>query len=282
MGKYIADAVKSIKETGYPEKEIIIVNDGSNEQESLISLDGYRKEEGIIVIDTKNFGLAKARNTGASAATGQYLAFLDADDMVEASYYEKAIAVLERYENIHFIGCWVQYFEGSDRVWPAFAPEPPEILYHNTINSSSLVYKRESFLSAGQNDAKMPFQGWEDYESVIAMNSKRFHGAVLPEPLFKYRVRPHSMVRNLTKTKKTLLCQYISEKHQLLYNHYSVDILNLTNANGPGSSIDNPTLDYHLADNLPLKGKVALKIIAIIKRNKYVKSIAYKLYHLIK
>jgi glycosyltransferase involved in cell wall biosynthesis len=281
MGKYIAATIASLAAVEYAEKEILIINDGSTDPHSLEVLQQYRGQPGITVYDTPNRGLAHARNFGASRANGTYLAFLDADDKVHPTYYAKAIRVLGYYGNVHFAAAWTQYFEGSQKIWPTFMPEPPLILYHNLVNSSALVYKRASFLEAGINDRTMIFQGLEDYESVVSMVAGGFPGIALPEPLFQYRVRANSMIRGISRAKKLLLYQHISQKHNEFYGRFAADLFNLLNANGPGGTIDNPTLDYHLADKIPFGGKLAGKMIVWVKKNRYAKKLAYRVYRFI-
>ncbi|MBS1736089.1 MAG: glycosyltransferase [Bacteroidetes bacterium] len=282
MGKYADETLQSILQSDFPDKEIIIVNDGSNDELSLRKLEEYKNNAQVKIISGPNKGLAHTRNIGAENASGEFLAFLDADDTIEISYYSSAIRALNAYNNIDFVACWTQYFEGSDKIWPTFLPEPPIILYHNTVNSSALVYKRKSFLEYGKNDKQMAFQGWEDYESVVSILSKGGHGVVLPEVLFHYRVRTDSMIRSISVTKKLLLYQYISNKHKHFYATFASEIFNLLNANGPGILLDNPSLDYYLAEKLPFRGKISTKIISVIKQNSFMKAIAYKIYRLVK
>ncbi len=282
MGKYIDETIESITKAGYSNKEIIIINDGSSDEVSIAKLEQYRHTPGIRIIDTVNKGLASARNLGARECTGEFLAFLDADDTVHHDYYSRAITVLNQYENVHFAGCWTQYFDQSVRKWPGFLPEPPLILYHNLVNSSALVYKRDGFLAAGLNDTNMVFPGLEDYESVIAMTANGYSGVVIPELLFNYRVRNDSMIRAISKNKKLYLYQHISQKHKKFYSDYAVEVFNLSTANGSGILFDNPTLDLHLADNIPFGGKVSLKLIRLIKKNRHARKAAYKLYSYIK
>jgi hypothetical protein len=109
-----------------------------------------------------------------------------------------------------------------------------------------------------------------------------FGGVIIPEPLFNYRVRPDSMIRAISSSKKLYLYQHISEKHKQFYATFAADVSNLLNANGPGISQDNPSLDHHLADRLPFGGKMAGKMVGLIKRNRYMKNIAYKVYKLLK
>ena len=282
MGKFIDETIASINESEYSKKEILIVNDGSTDAYSLDKLQGYRHKENIRVIDVSNGGLGKARNLGAEAAKGEYLSFLDADDTIHPAYYSRAIKVFKHYKNVHFAGCWIKYFGTSSNTWPAFQPEAPLILYHNLVNSSSLVYKKAAFLAGGKNDVAMNFQGLEDYDSVISMLKHGFGGVAIPDTLFNYRVRPDSMIRQISVSKKLHLYQHINEKHKQFYATFAADVSNLLNANGPGIMQDNPSLDHHLEDRLPFKGKIAGKIIVLIKRNRFARGIAYKVYKLFK
>ena len=282
MGQYIDETIQSLQQCGYTDKEILIINDGSTDELSLSKLNEYRQKDSIKIFDVNNSGLAEARNLGAEYANGEFLAFLDADDTIQPSYYTRVIEVFRQYKNVQFAGCWVQYFGNSRNIWPAFMPEPPLILNHNMVNSSSLVYKRAAFLAGGKNDSTMIFQGFEDYESVISILAHGFGGVVIPETLFNYRVRPDSMFREISKSKKLNLYQHISNKHKQFYATFATDIFNLLNANGPGILLDNPSLDHHLADRMPFGGKLSGKIIALIKRNSFVKTIAYKVYKMLK
>ncbi|MFT3934288.1 MAG: glycosyltransferase [Chitinophagaceae bacterium] len=276
MGNYIEDCLQSIFASSYKDIEVIIVNDGSTDNESIQKLATLSKNYAVTIINRNNAGLAETRNTGAKAAKGEFLAFVDADDKVADTYYEKAISVLQQKQNVFFAGSWVQYFENSKNIWPTFTPQPPYALVHNPINSSGLVYKRSAFISRGLNDKKTDY-GMEDYESVINMMANGFNGVVLPEILFYYRVRTGSMFRNVTSEKLLYSNKYIAEKHKNYYTRFATDIINLLNANGPGYLYDNPTF----ATKVSLKNKpgsaFSSSIKNFIKKNEPLKRLALKL-----
>ncbi|KAA9339032.1 glycosyltransferase [Adhaeribacter soli] len=277
MGAYIEDCVRSVLASEYEPKEVLIVDDGSTEQSSIDKLAAIEEKYPVTVFRKKNEGLSLTRNYGASRAKGGFMAFLDADDTVEPSYYSKAINVLNRYENVHFVGCWVNYFEGANAIWPALTPEPPYLLFHNMVNSSALVYKTASFLSKGQNDPELIY-GMEDWDSVIGMVANGLGGVVLPEVLYNYRVRKNSMARAFTKVKKLYLHKYITEKHADFYKQYAVELTHLYNSNGSGLDLDNPTIEPPSGILSALPNAMKERIVSRIKRNKLLRSVAYKIY----
>ena len=77
--KYINAAVKSVLEQTYKEIEILIVDDESPDQS--VEICKQFKDSRIKIIRQSNRGLAGARNTGIRHAQGEYLAFLDGDDI---------------------------------------------------------------------------------------------------------------------------------------------------------------------------------------------------------
>ncbi|MEM1867736.1 MAG: glycosyltransferase [Thermosphaera sp.] len=249
-GETLKETVQSVFQTTYPKKEVIIVNDGSDDPYSLAVLYQVAQEYPVKIIHKKNEGLAKARNDGAKHARGEFLAFLDADDMVYPEYYGLAIKILKTYNNVSFVGCWTEYFGAAHGVWPTWNPEPPFLLVHNTVNSSGLVFRRKDFLAFGRNDPEMIY-GLEDYETVVRMVSKGCRGVAIPLALFKYRVRPASMFRQINRTKMIYLYQLIANKNRDFFNQYGAEVINLLNANGPGYLYDNPTWE------LPSVGFVA-------------------------
>ena len=85
--KYLADAVESVRKQPVKEIEIIIVDDGSTDSTGRICDSLARQEAFIRVIHQENQGASAARNAGIRRAEGEYILFLDADDI----YVENAI-----------------------------------------------------------------------------------------------------------------------------------------------------------------------------------------------
>jgi glycosyltransferase involved in cell wall biosynthesis len=276
LGKYVQETITSIQAADYKNIEIIIVDDGSADPDSLQVLDKLATLPNLSIITQPNQGLANARNKGAMAARGQFISFLDADDKVETAYYSKAVKVLMEKENVHFVGCWIKYFEGSDKGWASFTPVFPYILFHNMINSSSLVYKKNSFCKHGLNDDRFIY-GMEDYDSVISMMAGGYYGVVLPELLFHYRVRKNSMSRGFNDTNQQYLYELIAEKHATTIAAFAPQLYSLLNANGPGYKIENPTRSSVSYSTNGYINTVTKKLVEKAKRSPKIRSVMLKI-----
>lgn len=82
--KFIAECIESVQRQSYSNWEMIIVNDGSTDDTSLIARKHSLRDQRIIVIDQENLGvwnLGKNYNKGLQAATGEYVAILEGDDL---------------------------------------------------------------------------------------------------------------------------------------------------------------------------------------------------------
>ena len=88
--KYLEDCLNSIINQTYRALEIIIIDDGSTDNSSAIIQDFARKDERIIHIKKTNSGVSSTRNIGLSNASGRYVYFCDADDML----HERIIEIL--------------------------------------------------------------------------------------------------------------------------------------------------------------------------------------------
>lgn len=95
--KFIARCIDSIlKQTIKIEKiQIIIVNDGSQDNSKHIVEKYMQTYNNIVLIDKKNEGVSKARNTGISLAKGKYISFVDSDDYIDCNMFKELCDMME-------------------------------------------------------------------------------------------------------------------------------------------------------------------------------------------
>lgn len=96
---YLEDCLDSIYNQTYKNIELIVVNDGSTDS-SLNILKKYQANylPDMIILNQENKGLSEARNRGLELVTGDYIYFLDSDDYIDISMFEKIQKVIEKNE----------------------------------------------------------------------------------------------------------------------------------------------------------------------------------------
>jgi len=214
QGHFIVEALNSIWAQTFTDVETVIVNDGSTDgktDEVLARLD----RGSVSVIRTENRGLAAARNTGIEAAGGKYILPLDADDTIEPTYIEKAVAALEADTETGIVYCRASLFGAVETEWdlPEYSLE--RMLLDNIIFCSAL-FRRDDWLAVGGYDEEMIY-GWEDYSFWLSLIERGRKVYCIPERLFNYRVASDSMVRSREKWQKIKMFKRIYLRHQKLF-----------------------------------------------------------------
>jgi glycosyltransferase involved in cell wall biosynthesis len=229
----VAETVESVLAQTFQDFEIIAVDDGSTDRTREI-LAGFG--ERVRMIDQHNEGPAAARNVGAQASSGEYLAFLDADDLWRPSMLERAVAGLD---SDH--GAALVYFNaliadsdgvelGTALVGGGFdhAPSLNELLTQLwPIMPSAAVVRRTAYEKCGgyRDELKGASFRFEDVDFWIRA---REQGAFLyiAEPLVVWRFAwfPNKL-KKLPDYSKAL---HVFEKH--LQVHYGVSARPLVQA----------------------------------------------------
>lgn len=94
--KYLGKCLDSIVRQDYRELEIIIVDDGSTDGSFSICKEYAANDKRIRLIHQENGGLVKARKSGITAATGDYIGFVDADDHIDTGMYSGLLKVIDK------------------------------------------------------------------------------------------------------------------------------------------------------------------------------------------
>ncbi len=96
--KYLERCIESVRNQTYKNLEIILVDDGSTDGTGDLC-DEYKKlDSRIVVLHKENGGQGTARNLGINVANGEYIAFVDSDDWIEADMYEELHNNLKKYD----------------------------------------------------------------------------------------------------------------------------------------------------------------------------------------
>lgn len=219
---YIEQAVQSALDQTYENKEIIVVDDGSNEKTKEVLKRLEKKIDLLITQDNK--GLSFARNVGIKRSKGDFILILDSDDFFEPHYCEKAAGLLLGADDIKLVTCFAKRFD-EDGLIDVFKPIGGGIENFLLSNAAigNALYRKRDWDFVGGYDEEMT-QGYEDWEFYIRLISNGGEAYVIKEPLFNYRQKKESM-RTRGNEVKYKLQKYIYFKHIDLYkDHYNLFI----------------------------------------------------------
>lgn len=211
----VVKAVESAYRQSYLNKEIILVDDGSNE-ETKRAIQTVREQINVH-IEQENKGQSIARNAGIKRAKGEYILNLDADDFFEESFCEKAVKVFEEEEGVEIVTCIAKRFNESGDI-DVFTPCGGKIdnfLYSNSALGSSM-FRKKSWEKCGGYEEKLPILGIEDWELYIQLLKDGGSAFVIPEILFHYQVRQNSTT-DLIRLARHDKFKHIILKHRELY-----------------------------------------------------------------
>ncbi len=181
--KCLPDAIQSVRAQNWPELEIIIVDDGSTDN-TLLLLDELAGDD-LHVLHQTNAGPATARNTGIEAARGDWIAFLDADDLWLPGKLAAQFEQIQRNPEVGFAFTDVrfQYESGEKRDVRYELQKRPllaELVLGNALTTPTLVVRRDCLREVGSFDATM--RTGEDWDLWLRL-AARYKSVFVPQLL---------------------------------------------------------------------------------------------------
>ena len=196
-GPLVVEAVASVLAQTRPADEVLVVDDGSTDDtaERMAALG-----PSVRCVYKENGGVSTARNRGVAEATGEWIAFLDADDVWHPRKLEIQLSALARRTDLALLGTRLY-------PWPGTHPDPgaraaedvdeirfERLVVRNALVTSTIVARAEALRAAGPFDTQL--SGPEDYDLWLRM-VQRVPVANLRVALTGYRSnRPGSLSKN--------------------------------------------------------------------------------------
>lgn len=206
-GKYIKDAIDSALGQTYPSTEIVTINDGSTDN-TAEAIKPYLKNKKFIYFEQPNSGISKARNKAFELSHGEYITFLDADDIDAPEKVTEEVKFLESHPDYGAVYCRVLSFYndapekmyGYDRSMPS-GDILRELLKHQFINPGALMLRREIF--ASEKGFHPDFRDAEDWDLWRRLAYKGVKFGYVDKPLHYNRMTKESLsgFRNQVKMK---------------------------------------------------------------------------------
>lgn len=151
QGRYLPDALRSIRNQRYHSLETIVVDDGSTDGSSEIA-----RQPQVTVIRQPNMGLGSARNAGLAAARGEFVVFLDADDELLAEAVSSGVATLQARPDLSCVVRQCQVMDADRRALMATRPSLDtadlyrQWLRHNFVwTPGAAVFRRDRIAAVG-------------------------------------------------------------------------------------------------------------------------------------
>ncbi len=187
--KYLPKCIESILNQTYSNLEIILVNDGSTDNSIAVINEYAKKDKRIVVIDQKNQGVSVARNTAIDIAKGEYLSFVDSDDIISLDYFEVLMDSLTRNDADIAICRALRFVEGEEIVKPA--EEYNEEVFNREEVIENLIVKGDFY----------DFPSTKLYKKVLFENERYAEGRVYEDSsiIFKLYEKCKKVVVNNQK-----------------------------------------------------------------------------------
>ena len=211
----IEKAVWSALNQTYENKEVIVIDDGSNAATKVVLK--KLEQEITLLLTQENQGQSVARNNGIRAAKGDYILNHDSDDFFDPTFCVKAVAKFQEDSGIAIVTCQANRFNEAGHI-DIFTPAGGalnDFLFSNSALGSSM-FKRKDWHITGGYEEKLPILGFEDWEFYIQILKLGGYAHVIHEVLFNYQVRTNSTTDRIRDFKLEKF-KHIIMKHDVLY-----------------------------------------------------------------
>lgn len=204
--RFVEETIRSALAQTYENIEVIVINDGStdNSEEVILSV----KDARIHYVYQENKGLSAARNTGIKKAKGDFLTFLDADDLLLPNKTKIQIEYFSKHPSLDMVTCnFIRTNESGKHLYSITKPNKKiklaDFLKGNQIHVPSALIRKEMIAKTGFFDMTLKAAEDYDYWSRIALNKGEiFH---LSQALCTYRLLDDAMTANAPRQTEMLL-----------------------------------------------------------------------------
>jgi glycogen synthase len=206
LDAYVEETVRSLLAQTYEDIEIVLVNDGSFRPADRVLFDIAERDERIVLVTQANAGLSAARNFGISQARGEYVLQFDADDIAEPEMVERFVTALEADPRIAYVTSWSAFVDEDGEPWPGGDGYEPLgnasrlLAEQNVAGGCVSLFPRRLFDGGFAFDPELA--SYEDWDLFRELAAAGLYGRVIPDRLYRYRVRRRSMLRALGVTEK--------------------------------------------------------------------------------
>ncbi len=179
-GRFLKQALESVLNQTYQKLEVIVIDDGSTDNTKDI-VDAFST---IRYIYQENKGVASARNKAISIANGEYVTFVDADDIILENKVELQLLCLENNAEIDICICSLENF--VDPNFQHLLEEHEHFLKNEKISYMNMMVRKNLFSKVGLFNER--YKHSSDFEWITRAKDLNFKVKILPDVLQKRRL----------------------------------------------------------------------------------------------
>lgn len=204
----LAHAIESLRRQDYPHFDLVLVDDGSDRPEALQYLERLEPEfdaRGWTIVRQPNRYLGAARNTALAHARGEYVLFMD-DDNVAEPHELGTFARAATASGADILTCFLRIFQGegageneaNTATWPFLGGGVAPGVTRNTFGDANAFIRRSSLDRIGRFTEEVGV-GCEDWEFFARAALRGCRIMVVPEPLVRYRQSGQGMLSTTSR-----------------------------------------------------------------------------------
>ena len=267
--KYLPQCLDSILASTFKDIEVILVDDCGQDGSRAICEQYAAKDKRVkIVTNPHNMGISAARNNGLDIACGKYISFIDSDDFIDATMYEKLHAAMER-EKVDMVGCNAWNYEDGKKSVIEYLGVKNDIktsyeklgnkIYDSSFHIWRFLFKREVL-----QNVHFDIVPFEDVSFMLKVYPKVRDIYLLAEPLYFYRkhqntlsVQRHKRNFETLKIKDIVMASFAQNPH--------ADIIR----DGFWKWYTNNLVRFYEITSIELQGEFAEKVRLMLPYNHY-------------
>lgn len=186
--RWLPAAIDSVLAQTFADFELLVIDDASADGTADVARAVGDPRVSVIALP-QNVGAAEARNTGIEVARGEFLAFLDADDLALPHRLDRQVGFLRRHPEIGLCGSWLRTFDAREETWTAYPRHEQiktELLFRSGLLQSTIMCRSREMRRLGLHydpavALSEDFELWTRCVEVMRL-------ANLPEVLVRYRI----------------------------------------------------------------------------------------------
>lgn len=223
-GRTISESIDSVLSQSYQDWELLVVDDCSKDN-TLDVIQKYADGDNRITIikNEKNLGVAASRNKAIAMARGEWVAFLDADDLWCGDKLEKQILFANQHSDAVLIYTAAHYMNADGIMYKYVMPVElkfgfKQLLHRNILICSSVLLRKDIAQQVPMKDGCLH----EDYLEWLEITKPGYFAYGINEPLVIYRLQEESRSSNRLKAAYMSYNTYRAIGFNVLYSAYLV------------------------------------------------------------